>query len=66
MYLIRELQRNRSQSNYNIKRERGWDNRFIYNKIPDYCAFQDKNFLNVKLFNEQANRSTKQQIAVTT
>ena len=57
MYLIRELQRNRSQSNYNIKRERGWDNRFIYNKIPDYCAFQDKNFLNVKLFNEQAKRT---------
>ena len=57
MYLIRELQRNRSQSNYNIKRERGWDNRFIYNRIPDYCAFQDKNFLNVKLFNEQAKRT---------
>ena len=57
MYLIRELQRNSSQSNYNIKRERGWDNRFIYNKIPDYCAFQDKNFLNVKLFNEQAKRT---------
>lgn len=57
MYLIRELQRNRSQSNYNIKRERGWDSRFIYNKIPDYCAFQDKNFLNVKLFNEQAKRT---------
>ncbi|MDD7616506.1 MAG: hypothetical protein PUJ85_04015 [bacterium] len=55
--MIRELQRNRSQSNYNIKRERGWDNRFIYNKIPDYCAFQDKNFLNVKLFNEQAKRT---------
>lgn len=57
MYLIRELQRDRSQSNYNIKRERGWDNRFIYNRIPDYCAFQDKNFLNVKLFNEQAKRT---------
>ena len=57
MYLIRELQRNRSQSNYNIKRERGWDNRFIYNRIPDYCAFQDKNFLNVELFNEQAKRT---------
>lgn len=61
MYLIRDLQRNRSQSNINyvnLKREKGWDNRFIYNKIPDYCAFNDKNYLNIKYFNEQAKRTT--------
>ena len=46
------IPRVRSQVNFHIKRERGWDNRFIYSKMKDYCSLNDKNYIKPKLFQE--------------
>ena len=34
-----------------LKKEKEWDNRFIYNKIPEYDALTDKNLLNKNFIN---------------
>ena len=53
----------RSKSNYNLKRERGWDNRFIYNNIFDnYSSSNYKNFIkqkNTAIINPMTNPQTK-------
>jgi hypothetical protein len=53
----------RSKSNYNLKRERGWDNRFIYNNIFDnYASSNYKNFIkqkNTAIINPMTNPQTK-------
>ena len=53
----------RSKSNYNLKRERGWDNRFIYNNIFDnYTSSNYKNFMkqkNTAIINPITNPPTK-------
>jgi hypothetical protein len=46
----------RSQSNYNIKREKGWDNRFIYTKMKDYCSLNDKNYIKPKIFQDSVRK----------
>ena len=46
------IPRVRSQINFHIKREKGWDNRFIYSKMKDYCSLNDKNYIKPKLFQE--------------
>ena len=39
----------------NSVREKAWNNRFIYNKIPNYDSFKDKNVICNKKYNNFTN-----------
>ena len=43
----------------NIKKEKNWDNRFVLEKIPQYDAFKDPNYLSLSLMKAKTKLDTK-------
>ena len=53
----------------NIKKEKNWDNRFVLEKIPQYDAFKDPNYISLSLMKsktkiEEKNNSKNKQINI--
>lgn len=40
--MAREIRNRHASRSLQFKREKGWDNRFVLGKIPDYNALNDK------------------------
>ena len=62
-YKFKRLQRNNSMPEMFkdpiiLKKEKEWDSRFIYNKIPEYDSFTDKNVLNKGIFNSNIKNTS--------